>query len=157
MSWLEPDLKAAIDAMTEPQRVALVLFGEARSEPVEGIIAVGCVIRNRVKRQSWFGHTYSEVVTKTRQFSCLHPEGGAENYRDVLSFAKRLAEKQEISSVRGRECIWIAHGLIGEYVRDTVKGSDHYHTATLQPRPKWAQSHVPVIQIGHHVFYRLEK
>jgi N-acetylmuramoyl-L-alanine amidase len=155
--WLEPEMRGYLDAMTEPQRVALVLYGEARSEPIEGLIAVGCVIRNRVKAQTWFGKTYSEVVTKPKQFSCLFALGGKANYKRVLALAKSLANKDQIADAKAKEAIWVAHGLIGEYVRDVTQGADHYHTAAMQPRPSWAQSKVPVKQIGGHVFYVLEK
>ena len=46
-SWIAPDLKAVLDRLTDVQILALTLFGEARSEPIEGIVGVGCVIRNR--------------------------------------------------------------------------------------------------------------
>lgn len=153
LDWLEDDMRGYIDKMTEPQRVALVLYGEARSEPIEGLIAVGNVIRNRVKAQTWFGKTYSEVVTRKRQFSCLHPIGGKSNYKRVLAFAKALAIHDEIVSLKERESIWVSHGVLGDYVRDLTKGSTHYHVAAMAPRPEWAKNVVPTIQVGAHVFY----
>ena len=161
LAWLEPPMRDALTAISEPQRVGVVLYGEARSEPVEGLIAVGCVIRNRVKAQSWFGKTYSDVVTKKLQFSCLFPFGGKEdrNYARVLSFAQTLASKQPLTDMKQRECVGIAALIVNDAVRDVIaeraKGAkaDHYHTATLTPRPTWAT--VPIAQIGGHVFYAL--
>ena len=43
--------KEAIDIM------AKTLYGEARGEGEEGLIAVGNVIKNRVKKKTWYGKT----------------------------------------------------------------------------------------------------
>lgn len=158
--WLAPDLRKAVDTLTDAQIVALVLYGEARSEPVQGVIAVGCVIRNRVKvdlnndkRADWWGEGYKGVCIAPWQFSALNVAGGAGNYKKVLSFAERLAAKTPITHGLERQCIWVAHGIVGDYAVDITKASKWYHTATLTPRPKWAMGHVPVVQISAHVFY----
>jgi len=163
LDWLEPEMQKAIEALTEPQRVAVVLYGEARSESLLGLVAVGCVIRNRVKadlhgdsKPDWWGEGYSDVVTRPWQFSCLSPKGGVPNYRKVVKFARRLTDKTPITDAKEKQCIWIAHGVIGDYVIDITKGADHYHTAMLMPRPRWARGKDPVVQQGAHVFYRLE-
>lgn len=153
LDWLEPEMRAAIEKMTEPQIVTLVLFGEARSEPIEGIVAVGCVLRNRAHADGRYGKTYAEVATKRLQFSCLSPLGGKSNYKRVIKAAQLLAGGQPVTDVKVRECAWVAHGVIGDYARDVTNGSTHYHVATMTPRPAWAQDHVPTKQIGSHVFY----
>lgn len=151
--WLQPELKAAITLLTEPQIVALVLYGESRSEPVQGIVAVGCVIRNRVRKPAWWGHDFAGVCLQPWQFSCLSPKGGAGNYKKVLSFAERMAKKTQLTNPLERQCAWVAQGIVGDYVVDVVKGATHYHTKTLTPRPEWAMGHAPIAQIGAHVFY----
>ena len=61
---------AEVKARLSDLEVTLVtLFGEARGEPVEGLIAVGSVIRNRVKAAR-FGSTYRAVCLARWQFSC---------------------------------------------------------------------------------------
>jgi spore germination cell wall hydrolase CwlJ-like protein len=37
-------------------------------------------------------------------------------------------------------------------LRDATGGATHYHT--LSTDPGWARGHVPVAEIGHHLFYR---
>jgi hypothetical protein len=69
-SWIAPDLKAVLDRLTDVQILALTLFGEARSEPIEGIVGVGCVIRNRVTAGlDWWGEGYRGVCLAPYEFS----------------------------------------------------------------------------------------
>lgn len=160
LDWIPADLRALVEKATEPQRVTIVLYGEGRSEPLNGLVAVGCAIRNRVKtdlgndgKPDWWGEGYSEVVLKKQQFSCLFPAGGEKNYKRVLQFAERLVSGQAITDPKERQCIWVAHGVIGDYVLDITKNSTHYHVATQAPRPKWARGLSPVIQCGGHSYY----
>lgn len=158
--WLQPELRKLVAALTDAQIVALVLYGECRSESLQGVVAVGCVIRNRVKadlghdnKPDWWGEGYRGVCLKPWQFSCLNPVGGEGNYKKVLAFAERLAAKAHITNDLERQCVWVAYGVVGDYAIDVTKGSNHYHTAALTPRPKWALGHDPAFQIGRHVFY----
>lgn len=160
LAWLPEEMRELVTKATEAQIVSLVLYGEARAEPVQGIVAVGCVIRNRVKadlhndkKPDWWGEKYSGVCTAPWQFSCLTPKGGEKNYKAVLALANRMVSGLPVNGEHERQCIWIAHGIIGDYALDNVKASFHYHSASMIPRPKWAQGHTPVTQIGAHVFY----
>ena len=160
-NWLSPELQKAVDQLTDAQVVALVLYGEARSEPVQGVIAVGCVIRNRVRadighdnKHDWWGEGFKGVCLAPWQFSCLSEKGGAGNFRKVLQFAQKLASKTQITHPQERQCVWIAMGIVGDYVIDPTKASTHYHTRNLLPRPAWTKGEAPVAQIGSHVFYR---
>lgn len=158
--WLPPELRKLVDVLTDAQLIALVLYGEARSEPVQGIVAVGCVIQNRVdadlgndKKPDWWGEGFRGICLKAWQFSCLHPKGGEANYTKVLAFAAKLAAKTPITNALERQCVWVGYGIAGDYVIDVTKGSMNYHTATLTPRPSWAMGHTPIVQHGRHVFY----
>ena len=169
-SWIAPDLQAVIDTLTDLQILALTLFGEARSEPIEGIVAVGCVIRNRVNsdlsrrsaavslraKGDWWGERYRGVCLAPYQFSMWHrfpgKDGVDRNYDKVVAMATRLAREESGGSAID-ECAWVAEGIYRNALRDRVKGSTHYHTVTLRPRPAWAQRKVPRLQVGNHVFY----
>lgn len=157
LDWLPVDLRALVEPFTDAQIVSLVLYGEARSEPVQGIVAVGNVIRNRVRKAGWWGHDFKSVCLQKQQFSCLFPSGGEANYKRVLAFAQKLASGSQITHERERQCVWVAHGIVGDYVIDNTKASTHYITATLTPRPKWAEGQTPAVQIGAHVFYNSVK
>ena len=150
MTWIDPALPLA--PLTDQQVLLVTLYGEARSEPVEGLIAVGCVIRNRVLAKQR-GRTYREVCLSPWQFSCWNPKGGQRNYDRVATLVKRLAAGEAVTDPAVREIAYLAAGLMKDYIRDTVKGATHYHTATLQPRPEWARDVAPAVQRGSHVFY----
>lgn len=142
-------------ALTETQVVTLTLWGEGRGEPIEGRIAIGCLIRNRVDA-AYRGRSYREVCLSPWQFSCWQPQGGQANYEAVMQMAHHM-ETGEASDVLYepvlRECGWIAHGIIGRWIRDTVKGAKHYHAAAMAQRPTWAIEQTPVAAVGAHLFY----
>lgn len=152
--WLPGDMRPLVEKATEGQRVAATLWAEARSEPVQGIVAVANVIRNRVKKPGWWGESYGGVCLAPHQFSCWTPAGGQRNYDRLLGVMQQFAAGTPITDPGLRECIGIAHLAMGDYLRDNTTGSTHYHVATMTPRPKWAKGHVPVVQVGNHSFYR---
>ena len=157
LDWLPPDMAALIEQATEPQRIAATLYGEARSEPVQGIIAVANVIRHRIRQPQRFGVSPSDVVTKKKQFSCWSPIGGEGNYRRVKALMQQFVDGSQIVDLGARECIGIAHLMLQDYLRDNVKGSTHYHTFKLIPRPEWTQGESPACQQGNHLFYNTVK
>jgi N-acetylmuramoyl-L-alanine amidase len=141
--------------------LACTLYGEARSEPTEGILAVGCVIRNRVRadigndhKPDWWGEGYRGVCLKPSQFSCWSPEGGEGNHKKLAELVAAL-KVGPVSDARYRECAWIATGIVNDWGRDITNGADHYHVAGMTPRPAWAQNKAPIKQVAKHVFYRL--
>ncbi len=160
-NWIEPDLQAALDKLQEWQHVALVLYGEARSEPIEGIVAVANVIRNRALKPGWWGKSFSGVALAPYQFSCLNPKGGERNYDRLKTLALKLAANEPVHAKNGEPdpkwltCAWVARGIVGGFLPDEIKGANHYHTVNLTPRPEWAQKAVPVAQKAGHVFYAL--
>ena len=153
LDWLPADMRPLVEQATETQRVAATLWAEARSEPIQGIVAVANVIRNRVQKPGWWGDNYSGVCLAPQQFSCWTPEGGQRNYDRLLILMQLFAAKTAVTDPGMRECIGIAHLVTGEYLRDNTKGSTHYHVATMVPRPAWAQGLTPTYQIGSHTFY----
>lgn len=134
---------------------ALTLFGEARGEPIEGLIGVSCTIRNRVRdsKQRW-GTSYRAVCLQKAQFSCWSPKGGAANHQSVLDAATALLTHATVPPLL-EQCAWVALGVTKGALIDNVKGANHYHAISMKPRPTWAQSFVPVTQKAQHVFYRL--
>ena len=149
--------------LSDIQVLACTLYGEARSEPTEGILAVACVIRNRVKadiggdtKPDWWGEGYRGVCLKKWQFSCWLPEGGAGNHQKLANLVEDLKQGKATDN-RFKECAWIATGIVNEWGRDITNGADHYHVAGMTPRPAWAQAHLPIKQVAKHVFYALQK
>lgn len=139
----------------------LTLWGEARGEPVEGLVAVGSVIRNRVQGPARFGGTYKDVCLAPRQFSCWNP-GDDANHQRVMEQAERLVSDYAIRSTVAydaatRQIQFIAQGIIGGQLVDNVGYSDHYLTTelfTTKP-PTWAKGKTPAAVVGAHTFLKL--
>lgn len=153
--------------LTDTHILACTLYGEARSEPTEGILAVACVIRNRVntdlkqdKRPDWWGEGYRGVCLQPSQFSCWALAGGEGNHKKLAELVAQL-KVGPVTDPRYLECAWIATGVIKDWVRDVTFGADHYYApkAVSQP-PKWAKGFVPLNNIHpfgrtNHLFFRL--
>ncbi len=148
--------------LSDVQVLACTLYGEARSEPLEGIIAVACVIRNRAQdTKGRWGKSIRDVCLQPKQFSCWNdgPLTTEKDGKTIHTNHGRLSTlvadlKAGVApDDRFKECAWVATGVVNNWNRDTVKGANHYHTASLIPRPAWAQEHAPIIQVKSHVFY----
>lgn len=138
--------------MTDADFLALTCWGEGRSEPIEGRIAIACVIRNRLKTGRW-GATYESVCLAPWQFSCWHADGGVANYHALLTLKAAIEDGHPISDALFLESRWIADGIVAGVVLDRVKHAQHYHVVDMQPVPTWARGQVPVVTIGRHAFY----
>lgn len=147
-----------ISALTDPQIMTLTLFGEARGEPIEGQIAVACLIRNR-KESGRFGGSYAKVCLAPWQFSCWRKEGGAENHELVMAMAAELIESLQVpENLLLRQCAWVSMGVIGGWIKDTTREATHYYApSAMKPAgkvPKWAIERTPVVSIGNHLFFK---
>jgi spore germination cell wall hydrolase CwlJ-like protein len=150
------------DRLSDFGALAITLYGEARSEPVEGRIAVGSVIRNRLRTPRRFGQTYRAVCHARAQFSCWWAFGGELNYAAVYRLARATVEHQALP-LRGeelklyQECQFIAEGIIAKQLRDRVKLATHYYNPlAMKPRgtvPEWARGLTPVAKVGQHLFF----
>lgn len=146
-----------IAALTDAQIACLTIYGESRGEPIEGQIAIGCVIRNRVHMGRW-GASYAKVCLSPWQFSCWRPEGGKANYDTVIAAAELLAKSTTLpDDMLLRQCAWVSQGVIGQWIMDTVRDATHYYNpAAMTPRgsvPKWAVGLVPAVRRGSHLFF----
>src|SRR3990172_3605788 len=146
-------------ALSESQIVGLTIWGEARGEPIEGQIAVGNVIRNRVLAGR-YGDGWVGVCLAKWQFSCWTEVGGAENYAAMSERVERLLRGDtELAGSIFDQCQFIAEGLVHGRVRDNVKGAVNYYAPlAMLPEgrvPTWAVGLSPVIEIGAHRFYRV--
>lgn len=143
------DAKAQEFYMTmECDVLARTLWGEARGEGSIGMIAVCCVILNRVKiAQSqgsyWWGNNIIQVCQKPYQFSCWN--------RSDPNFQKLQAvDESDLYFSTARR---IAQRAIAGTLTDPTEGATHYHAAGITP--PWARSERPCAVIGAHVFYQL--
>ncbi len=134
-----------------PDRIvlALCIWGESRGEPVEGQIAVACVVRNRVKHGAP-STRYRDVCLAPEQFSCFNPDDPnfvkIQRAADMLMTALPTPELQQSS--------WIADGVMSGAAMDNTGGSRNYLTAALleSAPPVWAKDRPILARIGAHVF-----
>ena len=149
-----------INLLSSKMVLALTLWAEARGEPIEGQIAVGCVIRNRLKNPEQFRAseaTYPAICLAPKQFSCWIPNGGEANHDSLMRLARKLVNGASITDVHLKQCLWVAEGIVGNVILDNTGGSTHYYApAAMIPAgriPKWAMNKAST-PIGSQRFLR---
>ena len=130
--------------------LALTLFGETRGEPIDGQIAVACVIRNRVQDRRW-PNDYRDVCLQPKQFSCWND--GDPTQPAVIQAAQEARNGQHTPVML--QLLWIAQGIDDGFVLDQVRGANHYHSDAIAT-PAWAASMILTAKKGRHVFYRAQ-
>lgn len=141
---VELPASVVLDQDTAIDTMARTLWGEARGEPLQGILAVAAVILNRAMHPHvhWWGTTVVGVCRARKQFSCW-------NSTDP-NLPKLLAVT--LDNDRFRICWRVAQDAMGGKLQDLCKlGATHYHTKSISP--SWAERKVPCADIGNHLFY----
>ena len=139
-----------------PQEVlGLTIYGEARGEAIEGQVAVGCVIRNRLNTGKYT--TYSQICLENEQFSCW--DENDPNYPMLIDLANRLAKEEPITNIHLKQCMYIAVGIKSYALGDNTGGANHYVTKKLldEKPPDWAIDRYGDKTIGNHVFFNIHK
>lgn len=130
------------------QLLAVMAINEAGNQGLEGMAAVCCVARNRVRHPDWWGADWWEVILKPYQFSCFLPT--EKNYPVVVATAQKILDGVKDPIIE--EAKWLATGVINDLIRDSTKGADHY--CRYDCWPDWRKVYPQVARIGDHVFYR---
>lgn len=124
-----PPTKKIVKKMNETKCLASVIYHEARGEPIQGQIAVGQVVLNRVKSKH-YPNNICKVVFQPYQFTdhtkIKYSEKTMELAIDILRNSKKM-----------------------------ITAATHFHTYDVEP--KWAldERMIPVGQIGRHLFYKM--
>lgn len=116
---------------------ARTIAGEARGEPYEGQVAVGCVILNRWR--IGMADSLFETCLQPYQFSCWNTGDPNRRY---------------ISKMRTSDNVYqTAMKALMEAIEDPLQHGPitHYHAESITPA--WAKSMRRAIQIGRHIFY----
>ena len=114
--------------------LALVIYVEARGEPIDGQLMVADVVMNRVEHE-WWPDDVCNVVFDDAQFS------GISNRLDLESI---FNDPSWIRSV-----VVATDALYGNLV-----GSSATHFHTTDSNPYWSNRLTLLGQYGNHVFYR---
>jgi len=150
ISPLVPDVSAdtyeSPDEMSDLEILARTIQKEAGGESDKGKLAVGAVIANRVKAQSWMGKNLKEVILKPGQFSPWNSYtnyAGGEQGKEMLGVT---AKPSEASYEAARKI------LSGDY-EDPTKGATHFINPKIS-KPSWYvkfEDNDP-LKIGKHQF-----
>ena len=131
------EIYAAEDVAEEQQAcLAKAVYFEARSEPLEGQLAVANVVLNRAASGK-YPKTICDVVTQKAQFSFIEkgqfpePKKGTKAWRKAVAVA-RIA-RENIDAAVPEDVLW-------------------YHADYVQPI--WRHGLDKVEKVGVHIFYR---
>lgn len=118
------------------------IYFEARSEPVDGMLAVGHVVLNRVASDTFPGSICAVVRQggERRRHRCQFSwwcDGRSDKPRDKMAWdAARLV------------AWFVYHG----HTQDPTGGALWYHADYVDPH--WREAFIQGPQIGRHIFYR---
>jgi hypothetical protein len=148
-----------LEGLTSGEALACTMLAEAGGDAIEGgssveeRIAVGCVVRNRLRIPKRFGDSLKAVCLQPKQFSCWNENDP--NRLHLLAVAYRLVTDQPRMDPLVEETLFLAEGIERGVILDRVKGATHYLTAALYRTnpPKWARGIRPAIRIGSQVFF----
>ena len=138
--------------------LATNIYWEARNQTVSGMIGVGMVTRNRVKRDT-FPNTYCEVVYEAKMSKWWKEEHNKDvpirNKCQFSWFCDGFSDKiptydKEVWEVS----LYIAKGIFHGRYTDNTFGSTHYHAYYVTP--KWSRKFRHTTTIDDHIFYRYD-
>jgi len=139
-----------ISDLSDLEVLALTIYGEARGEPIEGQVAVGCVIRNRVRSGEYIN--YKAACLAPLQFSCWNPTDP--NYSVLKDFSDKLLMGQPTNDLSLSQCHWVAIGIIASSIKDNTGSARNYLTTQLyrENTVEWAKKLTLTKVIGRQSF-----
>lgn len=142
-----------LNSLSSFEIVALTIFGEARGEPIDGMVAVGSVIRNRLYNSKQTD--YHTICLAPEQFSCWNEYDI--NYPVLIDLVDKLITGQKLTDPIIKQCFWVAQGIINHVLIDNTMGAENYLTKSLyfsDKKPKWAATpkYDPITH-GNQVFF----
>ena len=125
--------------------LATAIYFEARSEPLDGQVAVANTILNRVE-SSKFPDTLCEVVEQGRSWM-------GHMLRNQCHFSYYCDGKPEVILDEGAYTLALSIAVNWRHLVDITNGATYYHRDDVQPY--WVEGESLTIsrQIGRHIFY----
>jgi spore germination cell wall hydrolase CwlJ-like protein len=143
-----PQLESLIDSKLFARLyiLSLVIYREARSESMRGMLLVGQVIENRVHSERW-PETYSDVILQRLQFSSFNADD-----------SQRLVwpETNTATYNAGDDEAWLAACQAAAMIlsnSERYTDANHYHTTAVMP--SWHDADKIVEREGSHLFLEL--
>jgi N-acetylmuramoyl-L-alanine amidase len=143
--------------MIDKDYLSLTLIGEARNQPIEGIIGVANVIRNRAQASK---HNYEDICLARGQFSCWN--FGDPNYGLLQKLTNDIDHGNLIVDPYLLQCIAISEMIYANRIMDNTHGCKNYVTVDRYNLAKnrraqedeWILKMTPTITLGSHVFLK---
>ena len=142
-----------LDKLTNLETLTLTLIGEARGEPIEGQVAVGCVIRNR--SEQW-KRSIKEICLQPRQFSCWNIDDP--NRALLVELAEKMVMGTGLNSIVYAQCQYVALGIVNHEILDNTHGALNYLTTSLfasDAKPDWAKNVSSAVVKGKQTFLKV--
>jgi hypothetical protein len=143
-------------SLGDTEILALTLIGEARGEPIEGQVAVGCVVRNRLHGNPTKYRNYSDVCLEKEQFSCWNIFDV--NYPFLLDMCNQMIDNRTFDDPYIRQCFLVANGVVDGSIRDNTKGAQFYLAGWIinsDKVPAWAKKPKNPIALGSQTFFNI--
>ena len=142
------NMAAANELTPEQKIIAQTILGEARGEGKQGMYAVACVIKQRMKLES-FPNTAKGVCLEKSQFD-FWTQHDSVTWDDTHRATVRRLMNHDIETVRYAKMLAIN---IDKVDLNWSKQADHY--CTIDINNYWTQGQKPVLIIKSHKFYKL--
>jgi spore germination cell wall hydrolase CwlJ-like protein len=136
--------KQGENLMFEIVCIAMAIYFEARSEPLEGQVAVANTIMNRV-HSPYFPDTPCEVVKQGRYWM-------GSPLRNQCHFSYWCDGKPETITDEDAYTQALSIAIHAERLYDVTEGSTYYHRDDVNPY--WVDGLQTRRQIGRHIFYK---
>ena len=127
--------------------LAMAIYFEARSEDIEGQLAVAHTILNRVEA-SQFPDTVCDVVYQGK-YKGDHPI----KYQCQFTFWCDGKPQVISNGDSWSQAVGLSVVTLMGFTDDPTGGATHYHADYVNP--SWASHGYPMVSIGKHLFYRL--
>ena len=121
--------------------LAQAIYFEARSEPIEGQLAVAHVVLNRVKDPR-YPNTICGVVFQNEH----------RRHRCQFSFACDGLSDNAKEFEAWRQAMLVGYAAAAGYWEDLTQSATHYHATYVDPA--WRTQLVATAQFGRHLFYQ---
>lgn len=136
------------------EALTLTIIGEARGEPIQGQVAVGWIIKNRLMHKPTIYRDYRDVVFEQEQFSCWNSNSPEKGLMDSL--IESMVRGEIFEDMYLKQCEYVAQGIDNNKIIDNTGGNLYYLTSSLfnsDHRPSWAKNTRNARVIGTQTFF----
>jgi len=142
---MKPELEHLYSSFFSIMLLSMLIWGEARGEPIEGKTAVAWVVRNRTYASRSYGKGWEGVMLRKKQFSCFNELDPNREKIEEIWFTMRTWKEFRV-------CFEVAVKVYLGFGFDPTIGATHYFNKRLAP--SWARKMIQTAIIGEHVFYK---